>query len=253
MQNFSSHKNTYLEVQLYKMSIHINAKVGEIASIVLMPGDPLRAQFIAENYLNNPVKVSHTRNVLFFTGTYKNTRVSVGASGMGCPSIGIYSYELFTEFNVNSIIRIGTCGAYTTAHRFYDLINVKGAASESSFAKIAWGFDEELQECQGTLFESINTMAAKLNLPVKVGNIHSTDVFYSKNADTPALALKYDCSAVEMESFALFANARYLKKNAACLLTVTDIIPTHERLSATEREQALRPMMELALSTACTL
>ncbi|MBM3412485.1 MAG: purine-nucleoside phosphorylase [Bacteroidetes bacterium] len=235
------------------MSIHINAKIGEIASTVLMPGDPLRAQFIAENYLTNAIKVSQTRNVLFYTGIYNNTRVTVGASGMGCPSIGIYSYELFTEFNVDNIIRIGTCGSYTTDLRLYELINVKGAVSESTFAKNAWGFEEELQECQGTVFESINKVAAQSGTPLQIGNTHSSDVFYSKNLGTPLLAAKYDCRAVEMESFALFANARYLAKNAACLLTVTDIIPTHERLSATEREQALHPMMKLALDTACSL
>lgn len=235
------------------MSIHINANSGEIASTVLMPGDPLRAKFIAENYLTNAVKVSQTRNILFYTGYYNNTRITVGASGMGCPSIGIYSYELFTEFRVDNIIRIGTCGAYTTELRFYDLINVKGAVSESTFAKNAWGYEEELQECQGPIFESINKVAAACGTPLQIGNIHSTDVFYSKNQGTPSLAVKYDCRAVEMESFALFANANYLKKNAACLLTVTDIIPTHERLSAAEREQALHPMMKLALDTACVL
>lgn len=235
------------------MSIHINAKVGEIASTVLMPGDPLRAQFIANNYLKDVTKVSQTRNALYFTGTYKNTRITVGASGMGCPSIGIYSYELYTEFDVKTIIRIGTCGSYTTQLRFYDLINVQAAASESTFAKHAWGYEEELQICQGSVFDSINQVAASSNIPLKTGNIHSSDVFYSKTEGTPALALKYNCDAVEMESFALFANARHLNKNAACLLTVTDIIPTHERLSATEREQALLPMMNLALDTACSL
>jgi purine-nucleoside phosphorylase len=235
------------------MSIHINANIGDIASTVLMPGDPLRAQFIADHYLTDVRKVSHTRNILFFTGTYNQTRITIGASGMGCPSIGIYSYELYTEFNVNSIIRIGTCGSYTTELRFYDLINVKAAASESTFAKNAWGYDEELQECQGTVFEAINKVATASNTPLRIGNIHSTDVFYSKQPGTPPLAIKHNCSAVEMESFALFANARFLNKNAACLLTVTDIIPTHERLSATEREQALRPMMQLALETACIL
>lgn len=235
------------------MSIHINANLGEIASTVLMPGDPLRAQFIAENYLTDVRKVSHTRNILFFTGQYNGSRITVGASGMGCPSIGIYSYELYTEYKVDNIIRIGTCGSYSTALRFYDLINVKSAVSESTYAKHAWGYEEELQECQGNIFELINKIAAKTKVSLKTATIHSTDVFYSKNPGTPSLAAKYNCSAAEMESFALFANARFLKKSAACLLTVTDIIPTHERLSASEREQALHPMMKLALDTASIL
>lgn len=235
------------------MSIHINAQLGEIAKTVLMPGDPLRAKFIAEKYLQDAQLVSQTRNVLYYTGSFQGKKVTVGASGMGCPSIGIYSYELYTQFEVENIIRIGTCGAYTTDLKFYDLINVEKAASESSFAKVAWGFSEEIQSHQGNLYELINAAAKKKSQPLQSGNIHSTDVFYSSAPGTPPMAAKYNCQAVEMESFSLFANARHLGKNAACLLTVTDIIPTHERLSAEEREKALKPMMELALETAAGL
>jgi purine-nucleoside phosphorylase len=235
------------------MSIHINAQLGEIAKTVLMPGDPLRAKFIAEKYLQEVQLVSQTRNVLYYTGTFQGKKVSVGASGMGCPSIGIYSYELYTQFEVDTIIRIGTCGAYTTDLKFYDLINVDKAASESTFASVAWGFPEEIQVHQGNAFELINTTAKKKNQPLLSSTIHSTDVFYSNAPGTPPLAAKYNCQAVEMESFSLFANARQLGKNAACLLTVTDIIPTHERLSAEEREKALQPMMELALESAVQL
>lgn len=235
------------------MSIHINAKPGEIAKTVLMPGDPLRAKFIAEKYFQDIQLVSQTRNVLYYTGTYQGKKITVGASGMGCPSIGIYSYELYTEYEVDTIIRIGTCGAYTTDLNFYDLINVEKATSESTFASVAWGFSEEVQVHQGNVFDLINATAKSINQPLVCSTIHSTDVFYNNSFGTPALADKYNCLAVEMESFSLFANARHLKKNAGCLLTVTDIIPTHERLSSEEREKALLPMMELALSTALQL
>lgn len=235
------------------MSIHINAQPGEIAKTVLMPGDPLRAKFIAEKYLQDVQLVSPTRNVLYYTGTFQGKNVTVGASGMGCPSIGIYSYELFTQYEVETIIRIGTCGAYTTELNLYDLINVEKAASESTFAKVAWGFTEDIQSHQGNVFELINTTARKKDQTLCSSTIHSTDVFYSNTPGTPPLATKYNCQAVEMESFSLFANARHLGKNAACLLTVTDIIPTHERLSAEEREKALQPMMKLALETAVQL
>ena len=119
------------------MSIHISAKPGEIAKIVLLPGDPLRAKYIADNYLQDAKLVSNTRNIYFYTGTYKGVQISVGASGMGCPSIGIYSYELFTEYEVDCIIRIGTCGAYTTDLKLFDLINIEVAASESTYAQYA--------------------------------------------------------------------------------------------------------------------
>jgi len=119
------------------MSVHISAKPGEIAKIVLMPGDPLRAKYIAEKFIPDHRLVSSTRNVYYFTGTWKGKEITIGASGMGCPSIGIYSYELFTEYEVDTIIRIGTCGAYSTELKLFDLINVENAASESTFAQYA--------------------------------------------------------------------------------------------------------------------
>ena len=231
------------------MSIHISAKPGEIASTILMPGDPLRAKFIAERYLQNSVLVSSTRNVFFYTGQYKGKTISIGASGMGCPSIGIYSFELYTEFNVDTIIRIGTCGAYTTDSKLFDVINVDTAASESTFAAHAWGIQGETIPHQGEIYQIINKKADELKTPLIKGNIHSSDIFYRKDPNTPEIAVKNNCIAVEMESFSLFANAKHLGKNAATLLTVTDIIPTHERLSAEQREKALDPMITLALES----
>lgn len=235
------------------MSIHISAAKGAIARTVLMPGDPLRAQYMAEKFLQNPELVSQTRNVLYYTGTYKDKPISIGASGMGCPSIGIYSYELYTEYEVDNIIRIGTCGAYTTDLKLYDLVNVDEAASESSFARYAWGNKDECIRHQGRAFKQIKKTARKMNLELVNRNIHSSDIFYRKSKKIPKVAERYECVAVEMESFALFANAAQLGKTAACILTVSDIIPTHEKISADEREKSLLPMMELALEAAMRL
>lgn len=235
------------------MSIHISAKPGEIAKTVLLAGDPLRAKFIAEKYLDNIRLASSTRNVYFFTGTYKNKELTIGASGMGCPSIGIYSYELFTEYEADCIIRIGTCGAYTEKLKLFDLINVDTACSESTYAECAYGYKKDRFKHRGNAFDMINATAAELNLEIRTGTIHSGDVFYRAEKSKPPIVKKYKCLAAEMEAFALFANARYLKKSAATLLTVSDIISTHQKISADEREKALLPMMHLALESVVKL
>ena len=168
---------------------------------------------------------------------------------MGFPSIGIYSFELFTEYEVDTIIRIGTCGAYTTDLKVFDLLNVEYAASESTYAKYAWDIDDEILSHQGNIFHTINEMALEMSLTAKATNIHSSDIFYRKDPAIPTIATKHHCPAVEMEAFGLFANAQHLGKNAATILTVSDIIPTHENISADQRETALKPMIELALET----
>lgn len=229
------------------MSLHIAAKPGEIAKTVLVPGDPLRAKYIADNFLKDVKLVSQTRNALYFTGTYNGKPVSVGASGMGCPSIGIYSYELYTEYEVDCIIRVGTCGAYSKKLKLYDLINAEMACSESTYAECAFDFGKDRMKHQGKAFDIINETAKDTGVTVLSGPIHSSDVFYRAGEGRPPIVKKYKCLGVEMEAFALFANARYLKKSAATLLTVSDIISTHEKISADEREKALLPMMKLAL------
>ena len=231
------------------MSLHISAKEGEIARIVLLAGDPLRAKHIAENMLTGAELVNTTRNAFYYTGIYRDVRVTVGASGMGCPSIGIYSYELFNEFNVECIIRIGTAGAYDVSTKVYDVINTDKAFSESTYAREAFGFTEDMIAHQGKAFELINATAAKLNLPVKAANIHSSDVFYRSKPGTPPLAAEHNCICVEMEAFALFANARYLNKMAATILTISDVIPTHESMSADQRQNSLDTMSRLALES----
>lgn len=231
------------------MSIHISAAKGEISETVLLPGDPLRAKFIAENFLSEPELISKTRNIFFYNGHYKGKKITVGASGMGAPSIGIYSFELYTDYGVDTIIRIGTCGGYSSEVRLFDILNVEQAASESTYAKFAWEIEAELIKSQGNTFGKINDAAADAGLDIKRCTIHTSDIFYRKNPDVPEIALKYNCPAVEMEAFALFANAQYLGKNAAAILTVSDIIPTKEAISPLQRETALRPMIELALES----
>lgn len=231
------------------MSLHISAKPGEIAKIVLIAGDPLRAKHIAENFLEDSKLVSTTRNAFYFTGTYKGTPVTVGASGMGCPSIGIYSYELFNEYGVECIIRIGTAGGYSTDLKVYDVINVDTAFSESTYAKCAFGFDEDNIEHQGKAYELINKTAEALNISVINGAIHSSDVFYRHDPAVPKIAVENNCPAVEMEAFSLFANAKYLKKMAATIVTISDIIPTKEGMSADQRERSLETMYKLALES----
>jgi purine-nucleoside phosphorylase len=231
------------------MSIHISAKPGEIAKNILMPGDPLRAKYIADNFLQNVKLVSSTRNIYFFTGTYKDKPLTIGASGMGCPSIGIYSFELFTEYEADCIIRIGTCGAYTKKMKLYDVINAEYACSESTYAKCAFGYKKDCFKHQGLAYDVINETAKERSQTIIDGTIHSGDVFYRQEKGKPAIVKKYNALAAEMEAFALFSNAKFLNKTAACLLTVSDIIPTHEKISADEREKALKPMIELALES----
>ena len=232
------------------MSIHINAKPGEIAPVVLLPGDPLRAKYISDTMLSEAKLVSKTRNVLFFTGNYKGTRLSIGASGMGIPSMGIYSYELYTQYGVESIMRIGTCGAYTTSLNLYDLINVEMAFSESTYALCAFGYKEDHFMHQGTGFDIINEQAGAMGLKIVSGNVHSGDAFYISSESLPAFAINNNCLAAEMEAFGLFANARHCKKSASTLLTVSDIIPERKMISPRERERSLDVMANLALESA---
>src|SRR6187549_130546 len=158
------------------MSIHISAQKEEIAKIVLLAGDPLRAKYIADGMLEDVKLVSSTRNAFYYTGQYKGVPVTIGASGMGCPSIGIYSYELYNEYGVECIIRIGTAGAYEETTKVYDVINADKAFSESTYASEAFGIEGDHMAHQGIATELINETAKKLDMPVISSNIHSSDV-----------------------------------------------------------------------------
>ncbi|NLM49090.1 MAG: purine-nucleoside phosphorylase, partial [Epulopiscium sp.] len=179
---------------------HIEAKdKNEIAKTVLMPGDPLRARFIAENFLTDVKQFNNVRNVLGFTGNYKGRKISVMASGMGMPSMGIYSYELFKFYDVENIIRIGSCGAYTADLKLYDVILVKDAWTESTYARVQGGYEKDIIEGSAELNERLKKYAEELNIPIREVRIHSSDVFYRENPEAyKEINKKYGCEAVEM-------------------------------------------------------
>ena len=233
------------------MTPHIEAELGDIAKTVLMPGDPLRAKHIAETYLTDYKLVNTVRNVLAYTGTYKGKEITVMASGMGMPSIGIYSYELYNFYNVENIIRVGSAGAYSKDIKLYDVVLATEAYSKSSFAKVQ-GYDSEYIKASESLNNKIKEVALKTNKKIIEGTIHSSDVFYS-NVDIKDLYNNKKCLCVEMESLALFYNALKLNKKAACLLTISDNLETKEETTSKERQTSFNDMIELALDTAIEL
>jgi len=230
---------------------HNGAEKGQFAKTVLMPGDPLRARFIAETFLKDAELVTSVRNIYGYTGTYEGKRVSVMASGMGMPSIGIYSYELFKFYDVENIIRIGSAGAYSPDLHLYDVVLATGAYSESSYAKIQCSDTEDIMKPSAALNGRLRSAAETLNLPIHEGIIHSSDVFYRQSSDYLAEVRDVrKCLAVEMESFALFSNANVLGKNAACLLTISDSFVYPEVTTAEERQKSFTNMMKIALEAA---
>lgn len=235
------------------MTPHNNAKIGEIAKNVLMPGDPLRAKFIAETFLENIKLVNSVRNMLAYTGEYKGKEITVMASGMGMPSIGIYSYELYSQYGVENIVRVGSAGAYTDKLNLFDVVLAESAWSESSFAKTQNGYDKDTTYPDRELNEKIIETAKKLNIPLHLEKIHSSDVFYTEpNVDGyKEINAKHGCECVEMESFALFHNAKVLGKKAACLLTISDSFTSEQKATPEERQTAFINMMKIALETFC--
>ncbi len=231
------------------MTPHIEAEKAMIAPNVIMPGDPLRAKFIAEHYLKDYQLVNDVRGMYAYTGYYKDKRVTVMASGMGMPSMGIYSYELFHFYGVETIIRVGSCGAYAPDLHLYDLILVEEAYSTSSFAKVQNGSTDTIIPASLELTASLAATANSLNMSYHQGRIYSSDVFYTKDSVYETMYQNYQCLGVEMESFALFHNARVLGKKAACVLTVSDSFITREETTSDERETAFTDMIELVLET----
>ncbi len=231
-------------------TIHIEANKEEIAKIVLMPGDPLRAQFIAENYLEDAVQINKVRNMFGFTGYYKGIRVTVMSSGMGGPSMGIYSHELFNKYDVDAIIRIGSTGAYSEKLNMHDVMLVESSWSQSTYAKTYSGYEEDIVYPNSELNSLIKEVSDNLNISIKTGRIHSTDAFYTMDKSVlHHIRDTYGCLGVEMESFALLHNANVAGKKAACLLTVADHALTNEKATVEERQHAFENMINLALGT----
>ena len=226
---------------------HNAAKIGDIAKTVLMPGDPLRAKFIADNYLKDVVCFNSVRNMLGFTGTFKGQKVSVMGGGMGMPSIGIYSYELYHFYNVDNIIRIGSAGGIAENVKLRDIVIGMGASTNSNFAaqyKLP-GTYAPIADF-GLLRKAVEA-AEKMNIKTVVGNILSSDTFYDDNRDANSLWRKMNILAVEMEAAALYMNAARAGKKALCILTISDHVFTGESLSAEDRQSTFRDMMEIAL------
>lgn len=234
---------------------HNGAQKGDFAKTVLMPGDPLRAKFIAENFLDNPRLVTTVRNVLGYTGTYKGIPVSVMASGMGMPSIGIYSYELFQFYGVENIIRVGSAGAYAERLNVRDVVLANEAFSRSTYALSASGATADRMYPDRNLNETILNTADELGISCKTACVHSSDAFYTDPAlgGWQAIRDATHTECVEMEAFALFHNANMLHKRATCILTISDSFVTGEALSADERQTTFRTMMLLALESAIKL
>ena len=234
---------------------HISAEKGAFAKTILMPGDPLRAKFIAETFLTDPQLVTSVRNVLGYTGTYKGKPISVMASGMGMPSIGIYSYELFKFYDVENIIRIGSAGSYRDWLNVMDVTLAERAVSSSTFAQVQGGVAEKSIKPSAELNAAIQRKAKELGIDLKMSVVHSSDVFYSdpSQGTWEDIAERTGSDCVEMESFALFHNANMLGKRAACLLTISDSFVSHVELTAEERQNSFTEMMKLALETAFEL
>ena len=229
---------------------HINAKAGDFAETVLMPGDPLRSKFIAENFLENPVLVNNVRGVQGYTGTYKGKRVSVMASGMGQPAIGIYSYELFAFYDVKNIIRIGSAGSIDPELHVRDIIIAQGACTNGNYAAQYQLPGTFCPIASFELLEKSVAAAREAGVNFKVGTILSSDMFYDDAGSAMAWS-KMGVLGIEMESAALYCNAARLGKNALCICTVSDSFNhPDEIMTAEERQNSLTQMIELALEIA---
>ena len=229
---------------------HNNAKAGDFAKTVLMPGDPLRAKYIAETYLENPRQVNAVRNMFGYTGTYKGKEVSVMGAGMGMPSIGIYSYELFNFYDVDQIIRIGSAGGFQDNIKLMDVVIAMGACTDSNFA-YQYGLPGTFAPIAdyGLLSRAVE-IAKGQGTNVIVGNVLSTDIFYNTMSNANDLWKNMGVLAVEMEAAGLYMNAAKAGKKALCMLTISDHVYTGEALDAEERQLGFGKMMEIALELA---
>lgn len=235
------------------MSLHISAKEGKIAPNVIIPGDPMRAKFIADTYLDDVKIVSNVRGNIAYTGQYKGTLVTVISSGMGIPSMGIYAYELINKYHIKNIIRVGSCGCYKEDLNLFDIVLATGSYSSSPFAYEAFGYEEHIMHPSTELNGKIKEEAEKNNIKLYEGNVVSGEVFdaYLNDFNEYYNNLKEKCDpiATEMESYALFATGQKFGCNAACLLTVSDVIGSNKVATAEERESGFVKMIELALDS----
>ncbi len=228
---------------------HIESHREDIAKIVIMPGDPKRSEFIANNFLVAPRLVNTLRGMTAYTGYYKGERVTIFPSGMGMPSMGIYSHELFKEYDVEVIIRVGTAGSYDENLKVYDVFLAESAYSKTSFDEASLNESIDAINSNIELNTLIKETAKKLGINLTSGRIHTTDSFYSADSVLVREAIKNNCKAVEMEAFALFLNAREHHKKATTILTITDEVYSNNQMTGKEREIRLNSMITLALET----
>ncbi len=233
------------------ISQSISVEDGEIAKVVLLPGDPLRAKYVADHYLENPVCFNTVRNMLGYTGTYHGKKISVMGSGMGIPSMGIYATELYTQFGVEALIRIGSAGGITENVKVRDVVIAMAASTNSSYGA-AYGLPGYFTPTAdyGMLEESVKA-ARKLKVNIAVGQVYSSDFFYYPQPDINQKMRDLGILAVEMETAGLYWTAAACHKKALSILTVSDHLFTGESLSAIERQESFHDMMEIALETAC--
>ncbi len=234
------------------MSTHIESKKEDVASVVLMPGDPKRCEYIAKKYLSNSRLINDVRGMTAYTGYYKSHKITLFPSGMGIPSMGIYSYELFKEYDVKYIIRIGTMGAYTNL-KLKDIVLVDNSITNSNYGFYAAGYNGNIIKSNDELNNIIMNSASINNIPVYRGNIYSSDVFYEKDNNYKEIASKYNVLGVEMESYALFVNASIFNKKASTLLMVSDSFLNTDKLSQEERERGLDNLIVVALESCLKL
>jgi purine-nucleoside phosphorylase len=235
------------------MSIHINAPEGAIAESVLLPGDPLRAKFIAETFLEDVVCYNEVRGMYGYTGTYKGKRISVQGTGMGIPSISIYTNELIQSYGVKNLIRVGTCGGYSEKVKVRDLIIAMSASTDSNLNLVRFQGRTFAPTASFELLKSAYDIAIQKGFEPKVGSIYSSDVFYGDDNEDWKKWAKFGCLGVEMEAAALYTIAAKFDVNALALLTVSDHFVTGEVTSAEERQLTFTNMMEVALETIVNL
>ena len=231
------------------MSLHIEAKKGEIAETILLPGDPLRAKFVAENYLEDAVCYNKVRNIFGYTGTYKGKRISVQGTGMGIPSISIYATELIKDYGVKNLIRIGSCGAVKPEINLRDIILAEGASTDSQTNKLVFGGADFAAIANFELLLKAYNVVKEKKMNVHVGNVLSSDIFYSDDPDFWKIWAKYGILGIDMEATALYSIGAKYGVSALTILTVSDQIIRGEAATSEERQTGFSKMIEIALET----
>ena len=232
------------------MSVHIEAKKGEIAETILLPGDPLRAKWIAETFFENPVCFNKVRNMFGYTGTYKGKRISTMGTGMGVPSISIYAHELINDYGVKNLIRVGSAGSYQKHIEIRDIVLAMAASSNSGVNELRFGGADYAPTADFGLFQKAVEVAKSKNIELKAGNVFTSDEFYADDFESYKKWSKFGVLCVEMETAGLYTVAAKHNVNALSILTISDSLVTGDRTSSQERETTFKGMIEIALELA---